>query len=326
MKYIISLLLIFFLSVCVYANDWSVIESDHFLVRYTRSLNTAKEIQNISENFYSKITDRLGFSISRKIDIWFCESKSEFLLANNAPIQDWASGAAYPLQARIVILDPSFSENRRIDLNRLVKHEITHVVFGLYLGDNIANVPRWFNEGIAMYMSDDWGYGNYWTILTAVVGNSLLPLYSISEEFPIRAYHARIAYSQSYSIIDFIVKRYGEQALGECVKELANGRLFDEALANATGANIDWIESIWLRQLKKRYRWYSVISSFSVLWVGAVLILSIAYIKRKIKNHKIIKEWEDEEKEIYQDYSWTDYDDEPEDTYNDYEDDESDER
>ncbi|HGJ64911.1 TPA: hypothetical protein ENS27_05910, partial [bacterium] len=94
MKYIISLLLIFFLSVCVCANDWSVIESDHFLIRYTRSLNTAKEIQNISENFYDKITDRLGFSISRKIDIWFCESKSEFLLANNAPIQDWASGAA----------------------------------------------------------------------------------------------------------------------------------------------------------------------------------------------------------------------------------------
>jgi hypothetical protein len=323
MKIITAFLLILLFSLHGWADEWAVIESDHFLVRYTESLNSAKDIQDIAEKFYDQVTADLGFSTARKIDIWFCESRKEFNRANNAPIQDWAAGAAYPLQARIVLLDPSFSENKRIDLDHLVKHEITHVIFGLYLGDNLRNVPRWFNEGIAMYTADDWSYGHYWTILTATIGNSLLPLYNISDEFPMRAYQARVAYAESYSIIDFIAKRYGNEALKGCIKELAKGRPFDEALASSTGANIDWIESLWLKQLKKHYRWYSIISSFSVLWGGAVLILAIAFIRRKMRNRRIVREWEEED--LYGSYNWTGYEDEIEDVQNNYEDDELDE-
>ncbi len=320
MKIFSAFFLIFLISVGICAGDWSAIESDHFLVRYTESLGPAKEIQGIAEKFYIQVSGDLGFSTPRKIDIWFCETKAEFYRANNAPIQDWAAGAAYPLQARIVILDPAFSENRRIDLNRLVKHEIVHIVFGLYVGENLANVPRWFNEGIAMYFADDWGYSNYWTILTAVVGGALLPLYTIADEFPERAYKAHIAYSESYSIIDFIVKRYSKEALRECIRELAEGRPFDEALASSTGASIEWIESRWLKELKKRYRWYSVISSFSILWVGAVIILLAAYIMKKIRTRRIVKEWEEEDREIQVFYNWTGYDGEPDDVEYDYED------
>lgn len=318
LRFIITFSLILIFALSSFAEGWSVIESDHFLVRYTHDHNSAKDIQGIAENFYAQVTDELGYSTARKIDIWFCESKAEFYRANNAPIQDWASGAAYPLQARIVLLDPSFSENRRIDLNRLVKHEITHVIFGLYLGENVRNVPRWFNEGIAMYLADDWGYGNYWTILTAVVGNSLIPLYDISDEFPIPAYKARTAYAQSYSVIDFIIKRYGNDAFKGCIRELAKGRPFDEALASSTGANIDWVESRWLKYIKKRYRWYSLVSSFSILWGGAVFVLGIAFIKKKIRNRRIVKEWEEED--LYGSYNWTRYDDEIEDVQNDHED------
>jgi len=295
MKSIIVIILIFLFVLTANAEDWSIIESDHFLVRYTVNLSTAQDIQNIAERFFPQVSSGLGYSTGRKIDIWFCETRKEFERTVNAPIQDWAAGCAYPLQARIVLLDPVLSEDRRINLTHLIEHEITHVVFGLYIKENLNNVPRWFNEGVAMYESNDWGYSNYWTILTGTLGNSLIPLYNISEEFPESAYQARLAYAESFSIIAFMVKRYGDESLRGCIRELAKGRPFDEALASATGVSIDWLESRWLKELKKRYKWYYLLSSSFILWGGAILILSIGLIRRKIKNQRTIKEWEDDE-------------------------------
>lgn len=302
------IVLISFFAQFAYTEEWSVLESENFVIRYIKDVKSAKEIQKIAEDFLPKVSDNLGCQVDRKIDIWFCETRKEFNRAVNAPIQDWATGAAYPLQARIIVLDPKLSEYRRLDLERIVKHEITHVVFGLCIGENIFNVPKWFIEGIAMFMSDDWGYGNYWTILTGTIGNSLIPLSSISESFPIKEYQVRLAYSQSFSIISFIAKRYGDKALKVCIQELAKGKTFDEALAIATGASIDWIESVWLKDLKKRYKWFSILSSGFVLWGGIVFILWIAIFRQKWKNRKIIKQWEEEEKEFY----WLEYDYNPE--------------
>jgi hypothetical protein len=299
----IIIIIAFIPSLDLHAENWSIIESDHFLVRYIQDIKSAQEIQNIAEEFFPEVSNNLGYSTGRKIDIWFCETRKEFNRTNNAPIQDWAAGVAYPLQARVVLLNPILSEYKRLDLERLVKHEVTHVVFGLCIGENLNNVPRWFNEGVAMYESDDWGYGNYWAILTGTIGNSIIPLFNISEDFPVREYQARLAYAESYSIISFISKRYGDEAIKGCIRELAKGRTFDEALASATGASLDWIESRWLKDLRKRYKWFSLLSSGLVLWGGATFILWIAYFRRKWKNRKIIKRWEDEERGLY----WLDF-------------------
>lgn len=279
----------------VQAEIYSSIESEHFVVMFTEDADSALEIQEIAENFYPKVTSDLGYSSKRKIIIWFCESRKDFDRAINAPIQDWAVGCAYPLQARIVILDPAFSKDRRVNLSRLLKHEIVHVIFGLYIGENLRSVPRWFNEGLAMYVADDWSYGHYWAILTGTLSNSLISLFALSEEFPQSESRAQIAYAQCYSIIAFMVKRYGDSALKECIHLISEGRDFDTALASATGVDISWLESVWLKDLKKRYKWFSLLGSWVVLWGIVILILSIAFIRRKLKNRQIISQWEEEE-------------------------------
>jgi len=304
MNPIIALLLTFVFVFSARAETWSSIESEHFIVRFTESISSAQEIQDIAESFYPQVTNDLGYSVKGKITIWFCESRKEFDRSVNAPIQDWAVGCAYPLQARIVILDPAFSENRRINLSHLVKHEIAHVIFGLYVGENLKNVPRWFNEGVAMYLSDDWTYSHYWAILTGTLSNSIIPLYRLSIDFPEMTSRAQIAYAQSYSVLTFMIKRYGNDALKECIRLIAEGKEFDEALAGATGADMEWLESRWLKDLKKRYKWVSLISSWVILWSVAILIVFIAYSRRKIKNRRIIKQWKEEEK-LWEDFDFS---------------------
>ena len=296
MKLTIALVLLTFVSVLgVRAEIWHSIESDHFVVRFTGNEGAARDIQNIAEDFYPKVTSDLGYSVEGKITIWFCKSQKEFNRAVNAPIQDWAAGAAYPLRLRIAIRDPASGKNKKINLNHLVRHEITHVIFGQYVGQNLEYVPRWFNEGLAMYEAEEWTYGQYWTMLTGALSNSLIPLYELAEDFPQRESQARMAYAQSCSIVTFMAKKYGSNSLRECVRLIAEGRGIDEAMAGATGIDTIWLEKKWLKDIKKRYKWISLVSSWVVLWGFVVLIALIAYWRRRVRNRRIIKQWEEEE-------------------------------
>lgn len=305
MKLAICLLFLGFI-LSARAEAWSAIESEHFVVMHNESENAARNIQKLSEKFYPKVTTDLGYTPRKKITIWFSRSRKDFNMAVGAPIQDWAAGAAYPLRARIVVRDPVLAKDRRLNLDRLVKHEIAHVVFGLYLGENLKNVPRWFNEGLAMYEAEEWSYGQYWIMLTGALGNSLMPFYELTEDFPEEERLARVAYAQSCSMVRFIVKKYGKDTLRQCISLLAQGRKMDEALAGSTGWSLVGLERKWLKSIKSRYKWISLITSWVALWGFVVLILVLAYWRRKIKNRRIIQQWEEE------DEWWWEFDDDEE--------------
>jgi hypothetical protein len=288
-------LLTFVFPFSVQAETWSSIESEHFVIMFTESETAARNIQKIAEGFYPKVTKDLGYSPKRKIAIWFCGSQREFDRAVDAPIQDWAAGYAYPLHARIVIRDPAYGSNKKVNLQQLVKHEITHVIFGLYIGRNLRYVPTWFNEGLAMYEAEQWTYGQYWIMLMGALSNSLIPLYDLAESFPQRESQARMAYAQSYSIVTFMVEEYGTDSLRECIRLIAEGRGLDEALAGSTGIDSYWLEKKWLKAIKNRYKWISFVSSWVVLWTFIVLIGVLAYWRRRVRNQRIIRQWEEEE-------------------------------
>ncbi|MBD3181926.1 hypothetical protein GF312_06530 [Candidatus Poribacteria bacterium] len=292
---ILIFIILIFIPCHIHAKEWSSVESEHFVVMYSESRKKALEIQKIAEDFYPKVTENLGYSTPRKIAIWFFESRKNFHMTARAPIQDWAAGYAYPLHARIAIKDPSSLENRRINLTHLLKHEITHVIFGLYMGDNLEKVPTWFNEGIAMYGADEWSYGEYWTILMGTLSDSIIPLKEISYTFPRGESKARLAYAQSSSVINFIVERYGHPALRECIRLMASGYSFNRAMNISMGISVDWLEHTWLNSIKKRYKWISILSSWVIFWTLVILIAVIAYLRRKARNRRILKEWEEEE-------------------------------
>ena len=284
------------------ATVWSSVKDEHFVVLYSENEGRAKDILKMSEDFFAEVTSDIGYLPTRKITIWFFESKRDFRRAFNAPIEDWAAGYAYPLSARIVIHNPTNAANRKISLEHLVKHEITHVVFGLYLGQNLQNVPRWFNEGVAMYEADQWNQSENWTMLTASLSHSLIPLYQLADVFPRDESSARVAYAESCSIVMFMVKEYGRESLKECIRALAEGNGIDESMAIATGIDTGWLEKKWLEEIRSRYKWITFITSWVFLWGFITMLVLIAYWRRRIRNRHILQQWEEEEEwELFND-------------------------
>ena len=63
----LAIVLLTFVSVLgARAETWSSIEGEHFIVMFTGSEGAARNIQEIAEDFYPKVTGDLGYSTNRE--------------------------------------------------------------------------------------------------------------------------------------------------------------------------------------------------------------------------------------------------------------------
>ena len=254
-------------------------------------------ILQMSESFYDDVTKRLG-AIEGKIDIWIF-SQRQFRVAAGAPIQDWAVGAAYPSSRRILLREPSAIAGRKLELGRVLRHEIVHVVFGYRLRKNIDAVPLWFHEGIAMYESYEWTYGRDWILLGNVLRNSIIPLDQLTLRFPKEANRARLAYAESFNAVYFIVKEYGYEKLRMIIDLLASGENMDQAFKFALGVNnLVEFQARWMRYLERHYQWFSILSSSVFLWGTVSFIVVWAYLRRRKSKREQLARWEEEEQKV----------------------------
>lgn len=293
-NFLIAILSILF-AISVEAEDWSTIDSAHFVIYHIDNQKRALEVRQIGENCYPEIKSKFGLVSDNKIEIWVCDSEEQFRSTVDAPIYDWAVGAAYPLLGRIVIQNPTFIENRHFELSRIVRHEIVHVMLGLAVGRNLKNVPLWFNEGLAMYFSEGWSISRHWLILGNVVTKSIIPLNNLSKRFPQNSAHAQLAYAESHNAVSMMVREYGWQNMQQIIREIAKGKSFSQAFFVATDVNLSDFEKEWMDSLNRNYKWISILSSTMVIWIVISVAFIFAYLKYRSVMRRKMKEWEKEE-------------------------------
>ena len=292
---ILTTILSILFAISVGAEDWSTIDSAHFVIYHIDNQRKAREVRQICEDFYVEIVDKFRFVPDKKIEIWICDSEKQFRSTVNAPIQDWAVGCAYPLLGRIVIQNPTFIENQHFELSRVLKHEIVHVILGLSVGDNLRNIPVWFNEGLAMYFSEGWSISRHWLILGNVITKSIIPLESLSKRFPKSSPRAQLAYAESHNAVSMMVGEYGWENIHNIIREIAKRRSFPQAFFSVTGVKLNDFESKWRDFLNKRYKWVSVLSSSMVIWIVISVTFIFVYLKYRQIMRRKMEEWEQEE-------------------------------
>jgi len=291
---ILTILLIFF-AVDIGAEEWSRLNTEHFATYHISNEAKACEVGKISEDFYIEITDRFNFIPDKKIEIWICNSKKQFRTNVNGAIQDWAIGCAYPLIGRIVIQNPTFIEKQHFELSKIVKHEIVHVILGLYLGKNVRNIPLWFNEGLTMYLSEGWSISRHWIILGNVITQSIIPLSELSETFPQNNSLAQLAYAESHSAISMMFGEYGEAKINNIINQIGKGENFPKAFFNVTGIELNEFEKKWMDFLNTRYKWVSILSSSLVVWVLISIVFIYVYWQYRKTMHNKMEKWEQKE-------------------------------
>jgi hypothetical protein len=180
-----------------------------------------------------------------------------------------------------------------VDLDEVFRHELTH----LALADAVMqkHVPRWFNEGLAIYESNENPYDRAKTLWDATLSGTVLPLADIDKSFPAENYEVSIAYAESADFVRFLMRKSDHERFLRMIERVRDGQAFDRAVADAYGSDLRKLEFQWKEELSKRYTLIPVVTGGSLVWVLVIGALVVGYIKKRRRNKATLARWAKEE-------------------------------
>jgi len=187
-------------------------------------------------------------------------------------IPEWGAAATFPA-TRTIVLKPT------PDFQRVLRHEVAH----LALHSAVRRVPRWFDEGYAARAAGEWdrleALRVNWALLRGV-GPSLdeLNRYLRSTGRPAEA---EASYALATSAVLYLERLGGDRGLEPLLTTLASTADFDLALRATHQLTLGQFETLWRKDLRKRYGWLLLVTSLSLFWGFVALILVALWTRRR---------------------------------------------
>lgn len=154
----------------------------------------------------------------------------------------WTGGQAFP-DANIVII--GIAPDNASWGRTAIAHELTHVMVGHLTFSCVTSVPTWVNEGLAVYSEGKLDPDSQKQLDQAVADNTLLSVRSLSgafSEVPGRAY---LSYSESYSLVKYLLETHGQEKMTGLLLQLKDGVAIDTAVTTVYGFNVEGLEDAW---------------------------------------------------------------------------------
>lgn len=258
------------------------------------------EVERAVQDARGKLAAILKDTLSYKPDIYIAGGREEFARLTGTTFPDWGAAAARPFEKQIVLKSPAHFDVGK-PLAEMVKHEYAH----LALADRVNGqwVPRWIDEGVAMYISAEWDWTDNLAMGRAVVFRSVLALHEIENLNAFGEGQAQTAYAQSYLAVKYLLDRYGVGPFNVMLDQFRKRATIDQALTEAIGATYIEFEEEFYTFLTGRYNLVSIFTDMYFLWIFLALVVVVGFAIKTIRRHRYYKKWDEEEK-----YQSTDFD------------------
>jgi hypothetical protein len=190
----------------------------------------------------------LGVSESDPIDFFIYADQTAFYDALGPATRENVGGQAHPdIRTLFALITPD--EINASWVESVVPHELTHVVFQTAVDNPYHQPPHWLNEGLAVYLSDGYQASDRSQVEAAAKDGSIIPLDGLAGAFPTTRDRFFLAYAESVSAVDRIVRAAGRDALIKLIRSYADGVSDDDAFSAALGKDVSGFEADWLREL-----------------------------------------------------------------------------
>jgi hypothetical protein len=241
------------------------------------------------------LTEWVGQPVLSEVRVVVARTPGEMatLAPPNAPYPDYAAGVAYPEIGLVLLTIKPVHPNGQQDLAEVFRHELAHVA----LEDAVAGrpIPRWFNEGFAVLASGETSFPRMQTLFTATISDNLLSLSQLERSFPMQEWEAEIAYAEAADVVRFLIRREEKHRFRGLISRLRDGETMDSALLNSYGAETATLENEWRNEVSKRYTFYPVLFSGSLIWVATLGLFAVGWRKKRRKAAATLALWEKEE-------------------------------
>ena len=270
----------------------SVLRSGLFEISYSTPDETvAQETLRILEKAAAQYDANLPLG-NDPVHVLLCHSATQFnSLAGRYGLRQ-VGALAQPRQSIILLKSPALLSPDS-DYGGIVRHELIHVALARNV--NEANTPRWFEEGIAMVISEELRLESMLHLGRMYVQKRIIPYRDLDFAFASAGDEEQFgdAYAEALFLTQYLRRQTGEARFWELVKSLKT-ESFDAALLRYTKLTPGTLFSGWNQSLWKVAVITSLVSGFSVFQFMAILVL-IAYWRKRRRGQRILQEWADDE-------------------------------
>jgi hypothetical protein len=231
------------------SQKWQTLKGDLVVVHwYEGSEAFARKALAIGDKAVKDTADLLGVTETKPIDFFIYSDEASFRKALGPGTRENVGGQAHSdIRTLFALITPDAINDPWVGV--VIPHELVHLVFDTAVSNPYRFPPRWFNEGLAVYLSEGYTPGDRSLVEAAVRGHELLPLTALTGQFPTDPAKTYLAYAESVSAIDHLVRTYGEPALYALIAAYKDGLTDDEAFTKAIGRDLRAFQDGWLKEL-----------------------------------------------------------------------------
>jgi hypothetical protein len=223
--------------------SWQVVSAEDITVHWYDGEDVGPLLLDAALAGRQRLEEEMGIILQEDVTFYIYENAADMREAV-LYTQEWAGGLAFSAYNTILIGVPP--DEAKGWGRETVRHELAHLVLGRFAWSCLGGSrPTWLEEGLAVYAEGPADAETVADIRRGIEDDAFLPLRSLNGSFPTRNDEVSMAYSQSYSVVAFLLDSYGQASLQQLLLTLAGGQGYDRALEEVYGFNVDRLEEQW---------------------------------------------------------------------------------
>jgi len=233
----------------VYEDDrfqWQSLQGDRIVVYWYGDESTARSVLDAAIEALDRLEGEVGVHLEKEVRIYIYNTKDDMQ-------------AAIPPRSKrfdelVVILGMAVAEDTLVilgeapEVERTVAHELSHLVVGMATRNPYGPLPRWLDEGLAMYAEGDLRPENAEALEQAIRRDELISVRSLSGYIGDPA-QVDLFYGEAYSVVDFLLREYGKEKMTRLLAKFKEGTYQEDALREVYGFGLDELDRLWRASL-----------------------------------------------------------------------------
>lgn len=274
-----------------------ILQNDDIAVGYEPPLKAAAdEVLRLYPILRQDLADIFGWRLNTRPQVVLVKTNQTFqqIARNNLIV-----ALAVP-DKNLIVIDYSRMSTRPFNLRITLKHEMCHLLLHEHITS--ADLPKWLDEGVCQWASDGIGellMDKSWSGLdAAVMSGQTYHLAQLAKRFPADRSSLMLAYEQSKSVIIYIDRQYGRQAISAILGDLKNGEPLTTAIYQNLSLSLNELEKEWLTEKESTPRWLVFLANniYGILFFLAAILSVVGFIRLLVRR-KAYADLEDEEEE-----------------------------
>jgi len=277
---------------------WNSVSDLRLTVRFRGPSDVlAVQVLKKTEAFLTDTSRFLGLAWATHYTIVIAPSRKEFveLQPTTRPAPEWAGALTYPGLGMVLIMTPGAMNTGGDRYWSLLQHETTHLILGDAEAKYGTILPRWFQEGVATYVSGEMNLSRLLQLGWAQATGATPEFRDLVRDFPSQSSLAGAAYARSYLFIRYITRRFGEDAVARLVEASLREGGINQGAAAAFGVPLSELMAGFDQYARVKATWIPVISSTATIWGLITLLVLVTWTRKKVQGMRTMLQWEREE-------------------------------